>query len=350
MKRTLALSLATMAVMAQSAAAHPGTTEVSLELLPSADMARLEATITNVGLRPLDQIKLIDDRGVTVRASSLREFKDGPESVAISIVVADSEIMMGNDGFLAADQPDSYFGYHAAITAGITAMDLSRTMPRGSRGMLITYDDKARTVVPMGPIEKLGAGALGVQKDYYSRVGTELVAGVRTGLDALSATRASHKVLIVIGDGNDTNNETARPQLAELRKLAAREHIHTHALIYKSQLSEAGNVITSLVPAAKTLSTHEAIIDAMKGIVARLGNRYTVTFPADELRWDGHSQDFTVQVGGDRLEPVTLYMIERDTGESCNLLGTWWKQVAIGFAAVALIALLMRLRAGRASL
>ena len=350
MKRTLALSLAMLAALAHGAAAHPDTTDVTLELVPAAGAPQIQATISNAGHRALDQIKLIDDRGVTVSASSLRAFKDGPETVAIAFVIAGSEIMMGNDSFVSAQEPDSYYGYHIALVAGLSGMDLANAMPRGSSGMLVTYDHHARTVLPMGPLAKLDGSALGEQKDYYARVGTELVAGVRTGIDALSATRANHKVLIVIGDGNDTNNETAPAQLAELKRRAAREHIHTYALIYKSQLSSEGNVITSLVHGAQTLSTHEGLVDALKGIVARLGNRYTVTFPGEELRWDGRSQDFTVLLGGEKLEPVTMYLNERETAESCSLLGSWWKQLAIGLAAVASIALLMRLRAGRATL
>jgi hypothetical protein len=229
-------------------------------------------------------------------------------------------------------------------------MDLAHTMPRGSQGMLLAYDDQVRTVSPMGPIEKLGGGAIGVQKDYYTRVGTELVAGVRSGLNALSATTATHKVLIVIGDGNDTNNETAPAELAALKRFAAREHIHTLALIYKSQLSADTDVIHSLVSGAQTVTTHEGIVGGLTAIVAQLGNRYTVRFPGDELRWDGRSQDFTVQLGSDKLEPVTLYMSEYAGESSCSVLGAWWKQLAIGLGIVATIALLMRLRAGRASL
>ena len=65
------------------------------------------------------------------------------------------------------------------------------------------------------PLGSLSGSALGTQKDYKDTKGYELVKGVELALAELRKVQNPRKVLIVITDGNDTNNDAAKGQLVE---------------------------------------------------------------------------------------------------------------------------------------
>jgi hypothetical protein len=187
----------------------------------------------------------------------------GGDAVAVAIVMSGWEIWVGNDRVLAEGDPERYLGALDYVKAAVDGAQLGK-LPAGSQGTLIVYADKATVRLPMGPVDKLNGQALGGQKDYQRTVGNEMVNGVELGLAELKKVSAKHKVLIVLGDGNDTNIETAKPRLADLRKQALADGIELHGLVFKTQLSEATTVLAALVP-------DTAIATSVDDVKAKLG-------------------------------------------------------------------------------
>jgi len=108
-------------------------------------------------------------------------------------------------------------------------------------------------------------------------VGVTGLAG--SGLAELSRVSTARKALIVIGDGNDTNNEAAKGQLADLKKQANAQHIQMFAIIYKSAVSSEGSVITTMIGNAKTVNSIDGIASELNAIIARMADRYYLEFP-----------------------------------------------------------------------
>jgi hypothetical protein len=353
MRFTIPLATITVALLAHAAHADSSSVEVYLQVKPDIRSAapEIDAQIIGGPKLPLDKIQLVDGRGVSVPAGALREFKDGPDAIAIAFVIAGSEVMMGNDDMMPADDPALFHGYNAAIRKALQDVDLVHTMPRGSQGMLIAYTSRVNVRVPMGPIAKLGPDAVGIQLDYYQQIGTDMVDAIQVAIGDLSNVRTARKVLIVIGDGNDTNNEVAQTTLATLKKRAVSENIQTYALIYKSPVSSETSAITRMIPASQMVASTDGVSVALEALIHRLADRYYVTFPGEQLLWDGKMQDLTIRLGNDDTDPISLVLPDRrDHSGGGSPFGRWWFQLAIGLGAVGAIALLLRWRSARTSL
>ncbi len=190
----------------------------------------------------------------------------GGSGVALTLLVSGAEVWMGNDDIVPADDPSRYTGALKPIRAAVERSPMTG-FPAGSQGAVLKYDDTVQTQRRWGPIEKLDARALGDQQTYYGRIGTELVSGVRTAFAQLAKVNAARRVLIILGDGSDTNNDAAKAQLLDLAKQAAELHIEVHAIIYKGQLSSEGTVIKLLDPKASTATSADEITTQLAALL-----------------------------------------------------------------------------------
>ena len=103
----------------------------------------------------------------------------------------------------------------------------------------------------------------------------------------LTKVSTARKALIVVGDGNDTNNEAAKAALAELKK--RRENIDVSAVRRDLQVRRcraSGNVITTMIPTAKTVNSIDGIASELNAIIAQMADRYYVTFPGYDEKTD----------------------------------------------------------------
>jgi hypothetical protein len=191
------------------------------------------------------------------------------QGIALALLVSGQEVWMGNDDLLDADDPSRYHGALKGIRAALGAKAMAG-YPPGSVGMILRYDTGLRTQRKVGPIERLDADAIGDQKAYFGTVGTDLVHGVRGSLDQLSKVTATRHVLIVLGDGSDTNNEAAVEQLRALRKTAADRNIEVHAIILKSTLSVDTNVVVELDPKATTAKTADELTAQLTALLGSI--------------------------------------------------------------------------------
>ncbi|HEU0031272.1 MAG TPA: FHA domain-containing protein [Kofleriaceae bacterium] len=284
------------------------------------DPPTIEATVIGAPNVPVEKFVLIDKSSKTpleIKAIQKREFKQGNETLAIAIVMNGWEMWIGNDKEVPAvkeDDPSRYPGVLIELRSALDKLNFKDAGPPGSLGMVITYADKPVIRVPMGPLANITGSALGTQQDYYGTTGVELVKGIELALAELHKVQASRKVLIVVCDGNDTNNDAAKGQLVNLKKQAAQDQIQTFAIVYKAKLSGEGNVIPTMIPQTSQVTTAENIASTISNILARMADRQYLTFPGWDKKlnvgpkWDGKPHDLVVKVDKEESEPVTVTM------------------------------------------
>jgi len=326
--------------------------EVMLTVMPGQGtvVPQIEALVHGAPRIPVGKITLRDPRGVEVPASEVIEFRDSKRTMGLAVVFNGQEVWVGNNDIEPEDSPARYYGSLDGIRRGLDAMDLARTLPAGSKATLISYAEKAEIRFPMSLASGLTGAAVGTQKDYYSKIGTSLVEGTALALTELEMVRTDTKLLIIVGDGNDTNPEAARLQFAELKKRAAQDGIQIVSIIYKGVLSEPSNAVTTLAPRSITVASADGIVEQMQEAVRRATSDYTVRFSGDRLRWDGLDQELTLQFDRDAIEPISVKMGNAPTprAETPWFL-RWWAQLAAGLLLVGAIVGAARLR-GRSAI
>jgi len=322
--RALLALVATVASLfgVRATAAAEGNVEVWLNVKPQEpgsktadDAPNIEATVIGGPTVPVEKFTLTEPTAkppVSVKATGLKPFTAGNETIAIAFVFNGQEVWIGNDDYEAEDSPARHLGVLKGLKNALQTVPFATAGPAGSKGVVIVYGDKAEVKLPMGPLGSVTPEALGTQKDYNRKFGTAMVEGINLALSELHNVTASRKALVVICDGNDTNNEAAKGQLANMKKQAANEKIQTFAIIYKGELSEPGNVITTMIPGAKTVQNAEGIATAMQSILTGLADRYYLTFPGFDPKtgtgftWDGKSHDLVLKIDKDETEAVSL--------------------------------------------
>ncbi len=282
------------------------------------DAPLVEATIIDGPNVPLDKFTLFEagaKNPVALKAISKREYTEGTDTIAIALVINGQEIWIGNDE-VEPDEAAKYQGVLKNLTSAIDRLKLGEAGPPGSKGTVISYSTGADIKTPMSPLKEITGAALGSQKDYRGKIGTDMVQGITLGIAELSKASTVRKALIVVGDGHDTNDDAAKSQLADLKKQAAKQNIDLFAVIYRSAVSMEGTgVITTMIPTAKTVNSIEGIASEMTSIIERMKNRYYLTFPGYDkklkagLPWDGKEHDLVVKIDQKELEPFTLQLI-----------------------------------------
>jgi len=309
----------------------------------------IEATV--IGAPPLDKEKfaLYDQNQkppVIIKATNLVPYLKGKETLALALVINGQEVWIGNDEIEGEDSPYRHLGILKGLKQGLQSVPFATAGPAGSKGILITYEDKANIRVPMGPLANITGESLGTQKEYYKKTGTAMVQGIDLALAQLHQVTAEQKVLVVVCDGNDTDNGNAKAQLANLKKQAAQDRIQTFAIIYKGELSDAGNVISVMIPNAQTTPSAEGIAASLTAILARMANRQYLTFPGYDdkvdlgFQWDGKEHSMVLKVDKDDADPVALTMSPLwNVPKGASL---WWLWIVIPVAALLLILVLVK--------
>lgn len=325
MKRLLCLIVAAVAAVgsgAHRAHADSGVVEVYAQVrVPDSQDPKqagkapgLDVTVIGGAKVPIEKFSLSttnQGQKVTLKPDKLREYTEGTETIAIALVINGQEIWVGNDDY-ETDENAKYAGVLKNLEAAIDKLQLGNAGPPGSKGVVVSYSSGAEIKVPMGDLKLITGGALGSQKDYHRKIGTDMVQGITLGLAELSRVSTARKALIVVGDGNDTNNELAKSALADLKKQANKQNIQLFAVIYKDQISGEGSVITTMIPTAKTVGSIDGIAAELSSIVARMADRYYLTFPGYDEKtgvgfpWDGRDHDLVLKIDQTDMDPFTL--------------------------------------------
>lgn len=135
--------------------------------------------------------------------------------IALVVVMNSWELFAGNSQFVAKGEPDYFEGVLPALDN--EAAKLRQLGSSNSIAAFVTYGDRAVLTKPFGPLSAIGPGWFGTQKDYYMHTGVELLAGVELAIATLAnAPPGFERVILVLGDGCDTNPEAARTRVKQL--------------------------------------------------------------------------------------------------------------------------------------
>lgn len=197
--------------------------------------------------------------------------RPAPAPVTIALVYCGWEIWIGNDDKLPPEDPSRYPGALHAIQAALAKVELTRALPPGSLGLVVSYAHAVTVRVPLGPIANITPAALGTQNDYYGLHDTDLVLGLVTAVDQLEKAPAGKKILVVLSDGSDINNATARARLTELRRRVGTLGITVSAITYKAGISSDINLIPTLTDHGVTASSADGLRDELVHLLEHLG-------------------------------------------------------------------------------
>ena len=310
----------------------------------------IEATIIGAPPLELDKFSIYDQNQkppVVIKATKILPYLKGSETLALALVVNGSEAWMGNEDVVASDSPDLVPGVLKGLKQGLQSVPFASAGPAGSKGVLITFGDKPEIRVPMGPLTNITGEALGSQKDYFKKTGNAMVQGIDLALAELHKVTAAQKVLVVVCDGNDTDNANAKGQLLNLKKQAAADRVQTFAIMYKGTISDPGNVISIMIPTAQTTPSADGIGSSLTAILARMANRQYLTFPGfDEkgelgFNWDGKEHAMVVKIDKDDAgDPVPLTL--SPIWNVPKGMSLWWLWIVIPIAALLLIVILVK--------
>lgn len=322
--RVSLLLLFIFGLFAPEAARAEGQVEVYLQVRPAdqtnpkerGKAPRIEATVVGGAKTTVDKYSIsttVGGQKVAIKADKFRDYAEGTETIAIALVINGQEVWIGNED-VEKDANAQYPGVLKNLEGAIDKLQLGNAGPPGSKGIVISYSQGAEVKVPMGDLKNITGGALGSQKDYTGKIGTDMVTGITMAIAELQKVSNPRKALIVIGDGNDTNNEAAKSQLAQLKKDAANAKINLFAIIYKSVVSGEGNVITTMIPNAKTVNSIDGIATELNAIIARMSDRFYLEFPGYDpklkqgLPWDAKDHDLVLKNDQTEYEPITLQL------------------------------------------
>jgi len=310
----------------------------------------IEAAIIGAPPLELDKFAIYDQNQkppVLIKATKLVPYLKGAETLALALVFNGQEIWIGNDTYIDEGDPARHTGILTGLKTALQSVPFATAGPVGSKGVLITYGDKADIRVPMGPLANITPEALGSQKDYFKKTGTAMVQGIELALAELHKVTAAQKVLVVVCDGNDTDNANAKGQLLNLKKQAIADRVQTFAIMYKGDLSDPGNVISVMIPTAQTTPTADGIGSSLSAILSRMANRQYLTFPGfDEkaelgFNWDGKEHAMVVKIDKDDAgDPVPLTL--SPLWSVPKGMSLWWLWIVIPIAALLLIIILVK--------
>lgn len=184
-----------------------------------------------------------------------------PKQLAVAIVFHGQELWVGNE----THETDPNVQYKGALHDLVAAFDRVR-FPTGTQGLVVSYAEGTRLLQPLGPIEQINGTTFGVQRDYRSRIGSDLVEGISVAAELIP--RDMRGVLVVIGDGNDTHNDTAMMRLLALRRTLAQRGVAVYALVIPGPLSPSGDVISVITPNTRVIAS-SALAAELEVIVQR---------------------------------------------------------------------------------
>jgi hypothetical protein len=328
MRRAL---IALGALLATSARAEDNSEGVDIS---ARAVAGDEIAVEVVGWsQPLvDAVLTIGD--ITEKAKSIETYAQVGEPIALVFVVSGAEHFMG----LAPDIEKGEADGLERVAMGFDLAQFGNGLPKGSLGGVVVYDTGARLLVPLGPIEKLEGNVLGKKQDYFGKIGSDLEKGILLGLEQLEAANVPRKGMIVIGDGNDTNNDAFRANVHAIGQRAAKSGIALYALIYRGAVSESSSVIQMLT--GRFMSpTGIGLSSAIAGQVEALRSRRYLRFSAAKFPHDGQLHHYTLVLGDTWMQANTIVLPKPPPPPTPPASRAWLFGVGLGLAMVAALAI-----------
>jgi len=297
------------------------------------------------------------DETIVVDADSVVTFNESDEPMALVILVQGNFRWMGNEQFADPEDPETgaiYNGAHVGLGPAIDA--LAKAGPENSRAALLVYSDgKALVRQAMGPARSLSAASLGAQTDYKEFISKPLLVGLTESWKILSNEPNSRRVLVVIGDGNDDNEDIA----GELRKVITdleKAEVEVYSIYYTAVAEDGPQGRQNMKAIGYTrdnvATSRENFKAYAESIVEFIGARYYVDFTSPLAYEPGSSHEVTVAIKRNEGEPLVsdpqLIEMPKDFVRVVpEKKSYWWVWVILGAVILILFVILIKVIVGR---
>lgn len=271
--------LVVLALLGATAAAEP-----VMELRIEGDVVKARVT----GAAKVEPLELYTPykEGLQHFASrSVRGFFDEPVAIAFVVNGAQTD-------------------YLPPLAQAFERLSLGTQLPAGSEAMLVTYSTGAEIKAPWAPVDSLGASWLGNAIDDRGKLGMDLVAGVRIAYEELAKRPPLSKLMVIIGDGNDTNNATAIHALSELTD--RHPDVVVAAVHVRTAVSPDGHILDALTLNVISASEPAETEAALKKAIQIAGDRYEASFDLAPFAPDGKLHRVALLHQGEQLAVGTL--------------------------------------------
>src|SRR4051812_13773445 len=108
------------------------------------DAPMIEATVIGGPGLPMEKFSLTDTTAkppVTVKASALRPYTAGTETVAFAFVFNGQEVWIGNDDYEGEESSARHLGILKNLKQALQTVSFANAGPAGSKGVVIVYGD-----------------------------------------------------------------------------------------------------------------------------------------------------------------------------------------------------------------
>jgi hypothetical protein len=277
----------------------------------------LKVGTSATGLKASDfQIKAVDvEPVVALSGAKVTPFKDSDEDLNVVILVQGSVRFMGNPNPepLPGEENQEIPGYYEQVKQAIDA--IAKARQKKTQVALYVYGDKAIERVPLGPASNLSGESLGAQKDY-SRITTKAFKVSLAVVHTLLSNVPGRRVLFVIGDGEDQNdNANINDEIKKLEDSSVEVYV-LGANPRGTLDAKASNRLTKLGKLGEyaLASQAEQIPQLAEALANNMNNVYTVEFPGmnpqdgSHLPFDGKEHDIVVSAKKEETEPKTILL------------------------------------------
>lgn len=269
------------------------------------------------GLKASDfQIKAVDvEPVVALSGTKVTPFKDSDEELNIIILVQGSVRFMGDPS--PEPQPGEEVGeikgYYEQVKQAVDVIAKAR-IKKTNVGLYV-YADKSIEKVPLGPAANLSGESLGAQKDY-SKYTTKAFKVALSSAQTTLSNAAGRRVLFVIGDGEDQNdNAIINDEIKKLEDSSVEVYV-LGANPRGGIDAKAANRLTKLGKLGEyaTAMQAEQIPEIANSLANNMNNVYTVEFPGmnaqdgSHLPFDGKEHDLVVSAKKEETEPKTVLL------------------------------------------
>lgn len=334
------VAVAVIMVVMSSGVARAAEIEVRLKL--DVEAAQVRAELSGIGPMPLDQFELRSPLdGTTARATKIEPVS---EPIAIALVYSGWELWIGDNELDVT--PPRYAGALKQLAAALDEAPFARIAPPGSEIVAIEYSSGARVVAKLGELDAFRGAALGMQASYRDRIGNDLGDGIALAIEELGKAKAERRAIVVLGDGGDTDEGTARERLrllrerAQLARIAMRE-----AIVLRSSISSSAVVVGAFADAPIDIRAAGELRAALQRVAKRLEDRrVAVTFDASKLTIDPDRDEVLVVIGTETIATRFGYGNPPEPPE-----GRWsrWCLALVGGCLVLLVGVGVRRRSRR---
>jgi hypothetical protein len=261
-------------------------------------MARVKSDIPNLKAPDFKIVYAEGEQPVESVATAAQAFKDSNEELAIVILVQGSERFMGNmstvDDEGQAREPTE--GAYDQIKPAVEA--LLKVGPKKTKGAILVYGKDVLIKQPMGPLAALNGETIGGPKEFHGVGEKQFKNGLEKAFELLTTESNARKVLVVIGDGGDTNaqvniSDTAKKfegagiDVYAIRATPKREDFENNN--NKNRMKQLGSL--GLLKEATKVGD---IPDLAQQIALDIDSLYVLEFPTDNFQYDGQEHEYSV--------------------------------------------------------